>query len=401
MVSDFSAWFSRRRDAFVALRHDLHAHPELAFVETRTAQKASDYLRDCGLEISAPIAKTGFVASIRGEGSAPALGLRADLDALPILEGNDFGHRSRHDGVMHACGHDGHTVMLMAAARYLRERSRQTPFPGDIHFIFQPAEENEGGGRAMVEAGLFAQFPVAQVFGMHNMPGIPLGEFWIKSGPMTAGFDTFDIVIGAEGGHAAFPAKEGDAVTAAAALVSQLSTVVSRFIGATDAAVLVVTQIHGGSAYNILPAQMRISGSVRWFDTKIRAKIRERVEMACEGLAISHGVRTSFEYVPRYPPVINGEEGARYVAEAARHLVGGARVKEDFPPFMVSEDFAFLLEANPGAYLMMGNGEGAPALHTPHYDFNDEALCHGAALWVQLCDTFFAQTKASRFATAT
>ncbi|WP_374570638.1 M20 aminoacylase family protein [Phenylobacterium sp.] len=395
-MDDFRRWYEERRDEIVAWRRDLHAHPELAFEETRTAAFVAERLNAWGLEVHTGVARTGVVAVLPG-GQAPAIGLRADMDALPIEEANSFAHVSRHPGRMHACGHDGHTTMLLAAARYLAEHhARVGPPPGPIRFVFQPAEENEGGGRRMVEEGLFERFPMQSVFAMHNMPGLEVGRFMVRGGPVAAGFDTFDIVIGAPGGHAAMPAEGGDAVTAAAALALNLQTIVPRHVDANEAAILAVTRIHGGSAYNVLPDEMRLAGSVRWFNPKVRDEIRRRIEMQCAGLAQAYGVAASLTYQLRYPSVINAEAPAALAARAAVDVVGPERVATEFPPLMGSEDFAFLLERNPGAYLLLGNGsgEGGCLLHNPHFDFNDEAIGHGAALWVALCRRFFDEAQA-------
>ncbi|MDO8297688.1 MAG: amidohydrolase [Caulobacter sp.] len=395
-MTDFHTWYSDHRDQIVAWRRDLHAHPELAFEETRTAAFVAERLRAWGLEVHTGIARTGVVAVLPG-GEAPAIGLRADMDALSIEEANSFAHVSRHPGRMHACGHDGHTVMLLAAAWYLAEHhGRVGPPPGPIRFVFQPAEENEGGGRLMVQEGLFERFPMQSVFAMHNMPGLDVGKFMVQGGPVAAGFDTFDIVVGASGGHAALPATGGDAVTAAAALALNLQTIVPRQIDAKEAAILAVTRIHGGSAYNVLPDEMRLAGSVRWFNPQVRDEIHRRIEMHCAGVAHGYGVTASLTYEPRYPSVINAEAPAALAARACVDVAGSDQVATEFPPLMGSEDFAFLLERNPGAYLLLGNGsgEGGCLLHNPHFDFNDGAIVHGASLWVALCKRFFGEVQA-------
>ncbi|MDR3508266.1 MAG: amidohydrolase [Caulobacteraceae bacterium] len=388
MTAAFAAWFAAHRDEFIALRRDLHAHPELAFAENRTAAIVADRLEAWGLKVTRGVARTGVVATLHG-GPAAAIGLRADMDALPMQEANGFAHRSTIPGVMHACGHDGHTVILLAAARYLSETA--TALSGPIHFIFQPAEENEGGGRAMVEDGLFERFPVAAVFGLHNAPGIEVGHIHVRGGPITAGFDVFDFVVRAQGGHGAWPARGGDAITAAAALATQLPGIVSRHIDAADSVVLAVTRIEGGTAYNILPTEVRVSGSVRWFSHAAQGEIRRRLEMHRQGLTLSYGVEVELDYQCRYPPVINDNDAAQVAIGAARAWAGEDQVITEFAPVMGSEDFAFMLEARPGAYLLLGNGagEGGCHVHSPRYDFNDEAIVHGAGLWVTLCQRFF------------
>lgn len=382
------AWFERRRAELVSWRRDLHAHPEIAFEEKRTSAFVAEKLAACGLDVHTGIARTGVVATLAG-GDGPAIGLRADMDALPLEEANDFAHRSRHAGQMHACGHDGHVVMLLAAARFLAEHRG---LPGAVRFIFQPAEENEGGGRAMVEDGLFVRFPVHSVYGMHNLPGLPVGCFMVRAGPVSAGFDTFDFALRARGGHGAFAATGGDAVVAAASLSLQLQTIISRQVAATESAVLAVTQIHGGCAYNVLPDHVRVSGSVRWLRPEVRDEIRRCMTLHGQGVAESYGVHVSLEYEARYPPVINAVRPAALAARAARDVVGADAVVTRFPPLMGAEDFAFMLEKCPGAYLTVGNGpaqEGCQ-LHSPRYDFNDDALVPGGMFWVALCRRFFA-----------
>jgi amidohydrolase len=388
---DARAWLEHHRAQLVGWRRQLHANPEIAFQEERTSAFVADKLQAWGLEVHRGLARTGVVATLTG-GEGPAIGLRADMDALPMQEANTFAHRSVHAGQMHACGHDGHTVMLLAAAGFLAEHSTaKHALRGTVHFIFQPAEENEGGARVMVEDGLFERFPVHSVYGMHNRPGLDVGRFMVRSGPVSAGFDTFDFTIGAGGGHGAFPASGGDAVAAAAALIMQLQTIVSRQIAATESATLAVTQVHGGSAYNVLPNEIRVSGSVRWFKPEVQAEIRRRMSQQGQGVAASYGVSVVLDYQARYPSVINLDGPATLATRAARDVAGHSAVITEFAPLMGSEDFAFLLEKLPGAYLLTGNGpgEGGCQLHNPHYDFNDDAISHGAMFWIALCRRFF------------
>lgn len=390
-LSDARAWFERHRAEIVSWRHELHAYPETAFQEKRTSDFVAAKLESWGLEVCRGLARTGVVATLRGD-DGPAIGLRADMDALPLEEANTFAHRSRHAGRMHACGHDGHTAMLLTAARFLAEHhGARRPLPGIVHFIFQPAEENEGGGRLMVENGLFERFPVRSVFGVHNMPGLAVGKFMVRGGPVSAGFDTFEFTIRAAGGHGAFAATGGDAVIAAACLAMQLQTIVSRQVPATESAVLAVTQIHGGSAPNVLPEEVRLGGSVRWFNPDVQAEIRRRMTMHAQGIAQSYGVSIGFDYSARYPAVINTAEPAALAVRAARDVAGADAVITDFPPFMGSEDFSFMLQSTPGAYLAIGNGPANDSgqLHGPRYDFNDDAIVHGATFWVALCRRFF------------
>ncbi len=390
-------WLAEHDSELVSWRHRLHANPELAFGEHLTGDFIAQELLACGLDVSRGIGRTGLVATLQGRASGPgkagpAIGLRADMDALPMEEANRFDHRSTTSGRMHACGHDGHVVMLMAAARFLADqKSRGHLLPGTVRFIFQPAEENAGGAQVMIEDGLFERFPVDYIYGLHNFPGVPVGNFLIRSGPVTAGFDTFDITVNASGGHAAFAAAGGDAVGAAAALVGQLQTIVSRHVAAMENAVLAVTQINGGTAYNVLPDKVTISGSVRWFRPEVRDEIRQRIQLHTQGIAQPYAVSTSLDYHARYPSAINHPEAANIASQAACDAVGSERLIGHFPPSMGSDDFAFMLEKRPGAYLAMGNGVGMDysALHSPRYDFNDRAITPGALGWIALCLRFF------------
>lgn len=387
---DWRHWYAEHCDEIIGWRHDLHAHPELAFQETRTSDFVAEKLASFGLRVHRGLARTGVVGTLAND-TGPALGLRADMDALPLDEANGFAHRSRHAGIMHACGHDGHTTMLLAAARYLAERHGRTgSLVGPVHFIFQPAEENEGGGRAMVEDGLFTRFPMQVVFGMHNMPGVPVGRFMARSGPVAAGFDIFDITVQAQGGHGALVAAGGDAIVAASALVQQLQSIVSRQIDATDSVVLAITQIHGGTSYNVLPDSVHIAGSVRWFRAEAQRTLRRHLQMRLDGIAVAFGVHARLDYHERYPTVVNDAEAAALAVRAAADVAGANGVETEFAPLMGSEDFAFMLQAQKGAYVVTGNGqgEGGYPLHSPKYDFNDEAILHGAEFWIALARRF-------------
>ncbi|MDQ1154487.1 amidohydrolase [Brevundimonas sp. SORGH_AS_0993] len=393
-MSETRDWFARHGGEIVEWRRDIHAHPELAFQERRTAGFVAERLRTWGLEVHEGIAETGVIGVLRGaEGTqAPAIGLRADMDALPIEEATEIAYRSKHSGVMHACGHDGHTALLLGAARRIVDLTRtRGPFPGDIVFIFQPAEENEGGGRRMVEQGLFDRFPVRQVFALHNMPDLEIGRFITRAGAMLAGFDTFDVRVEAEGGHAAFPAVGGDAVVAAAALVMGFQTIVPRQTPASAAALLAVTMIAGGSAHNVLPDVVTLGGSLRWFERPVIEEIRCRMQAHCRGVETAYGVKVILDYQERYPALVNDVASTDLAARAARRAVGEDRVATDIAPIMGSEDFAFMLERTPGAYLGFGNGPGTGGclLHNPRYDFNDAALETGVAFWTALVETFF------------
>lgn len=364
-------------------RRHIHAHPELAFEETQTAAFVAEKLRSFGIDVVEGIAGTGVVGTLQRGGGNRSIGLRADLDALPIVEANDFEHRSTQPGVMHACGHDGHTTMLLGAAAYL---AASDTFSGTVHFIFQPAEENEGGARAMVEAGLFEQFPMEAVYGMHNIPGIPVGEFAVKPGPMMAAFDIFDITVRGRGGHAAIPQQTVDPVLIGTKIVEALQTLVAREINPQEPAVLSVTQFHGGDAYNVIPDQVSISGCTRCFSTRVQAQFEQSIERVACGIASGFGAEIEFSYERRYPPTVNSPTETESAAEAAIAVSGATAVNRAPKPSMGSEDFAYMLQEKPGCYIWIGNGdgEGSCMIHNPGYDFNDEILPIGASYWSAL-----------------
>jgi hippurate hydrolase len=367
-------------ERMVAWRHDLHAHPELAFAETRTADFVARELAACGFAVRTGLGRTGVVGTL-SRGAGPSVGLRADMDALPIHEETGLPHASRTPGVMHACGHDGHVSMLLGTARHL---AAQDDLAGTVHVIFQPAEECEGGGRAMVEDGLFRLFPCDAVFGLHNWPGLPVGTFATRPGPIMASLDTFEIAVTGFGTHAAMPERGTDTLVVVAELVLALQTVVSRRIAATDSAVLSVTQIHGGDAYNVIPDRAVIRGTVRCLGEGIRARIAELVETIARGTAGTHGARAEVDYRFGYPATVNTEAAAALALDAAGRVAGIAERRTDLPPSMASEDFAYMLGACPGAYAWIGADGAKPGrpLHNPGYDFNDDVLPLGAAYWV-------------------
>lgn len=367
----------------VSWRHHLHQHPEIAFEEKQTAAFVADKLKLWGYEVDTGLAGTGVVATRRAT-TGPAIGLRADMDALRIDELNNFAHCSRHAGVMHACGHDGHTTMLLGAAHYLAQLDQ---LPGTVRFIFQPAEENEGGAEVMIREGLFQRHPVDAIFGMHNYPGLPVGSFAVRSGPLTAGFDTFEILVTGMGGHSSKPAQHGEAVTAAAALVGLLQNIVAREVDPLASAVLAVTQINGGSEWNVIPDTVTLRGSTRYFLSSVQKQIEDRMSDVCAGVALAYGVKINLDYRHRYPAVTNSKRESQWAFEAARSVVGASQVITEFAQEMGAEDFAFMLRHKPGCYALIGNGDDGArgGLHTPRYDFNDEALVIGAAFWVSLC----------------
>ena len=376
-------------DDMVAWRRDLHAHPETAFEEQRTSDFVAGKLAEWGIEVHRGLATTGVVGVLHGKGGGGrAIGLRADMDALHIEELNDFAHRSTVEGKMHACGHDGHTTMLLGAARYLAETRN---FDGTVYLIFQPAEENEGGGRVMVEEGLFERFPAEQVFGLHNMPGVGVGEVAMRSGPAMAAFDIFELTVTGTGAHAAMPHRGIDPVMVAAQIVTALQTIVSRTIDPLESAVVTVTQVHAGDTWNVIPEQAVLRGTARSFQREIRDRIEADIARIAEGIAASFGARAELRYERRYPAVVNTPEATELAARVAAEVVGAAQVSTDSPPLMGSEDFAYMLEARPGCYIWLGNGvEGGPGgcfVHNPRYDFNDEASVVGASYWARLVET--------------
>lgn len=370
-----------------ALRRDLHAHPELAFDEQRTSDAVAAALNRLDIEVHRGLARTGVVGRLRmGTGQGPAIGLRADMDALPLAELNSFPHRSRHEGRMHACGHDGHTAMLLGAAEVLAARRDGGP-DGIVHFIFQPAEEHEGGGRVMVEEGLFERFPMQRVFGLHNWPGLPAGSFAVMAGPVMAGTDRFEIKITGRGGHAAMPHQARDTVLAGAALVQALQQLVSRAVDPQDAAVVSVTRFNAGHADNILPETAMLGGTVRAFDAEMQSMLEAGLRRICQGIELAHGVEMAVNYERGYPPTINDAQVASLCREVAQQ-VSGERAVVTAKPSMGAEDFAYLSSVVPGCYVWLGNGpgEGGCMLHSPHYDFNDAIIPTGIRYWVRLVE---------------
>jgi hippurate hydrolase len=375
-------------------RRDIHAHPETAFEEVRTADFVAEKLAAFGLEVHRGLATTGVVGVLEGQSNASgrAIGLRADMDALHIEELNDFRHRSCHDGKMHACGHDGHTAMLLGAAKYLSETRN---FDGRVAFIFQPAEENEGGGRVMVEEGLFEKFPVEAVYGLHNMPGMPVGTVSLRSGPAMAAFDIFEIVVTGKGTHAAMPQLGIDPIVTGAQIVSALQTIASRRTAPIDTVVVSVTQFHAGDTWNVIPETAVIRGTVRSFNKAIQDQMERDIERMSRAICESQGATMTLRYERRYPALVNTEAETRIAAAVAARVVGEDKVTLGAEPLMGSEDFAYMLQARPGCYVWLGNGtEGGPggcAVHNPHYDFNDDISVIGASYWATLVEQTLAK----------
>jgi amidohydrolase len=377
----------------IAIRQDIHRHPEVGFEETRTAAVVAERLRAWGLDVTEGIAKTGVVATLKGHlPGQRAIGLRADLDALHIQEVTGRDHGSIVPGKMHACGHDGHTAMLLGAARYLAEHRDE--FGGTVTFIFQPAEEGLGGGREMVAEGLFDRFPVDAVYGMHNMPGIPAGEFRTRTGAFLAASDTWTVVFKGTGGHGGAGAHLAtDATLPLAHFIMALQTIVSRNVAAADTAVISVGSIAGGNAgsSNIMPARVTISGTARSYKPKVRDLMEKRLTELAHAQAAAFDCTAEVVYERRYPPLITHAEPTAISVTAASALVGADKVETDCPPFTGSEDFSFMLQTRPGGFIMIGNGTAPDGsvhhVHTPDYDFNDQILTLGSAYWIQLVRT--------------
>jgi len=366
-------------------RHHIHANPETAFEEVATSAFVAEKLRSFGLEVHTGLAKTGVVGVLTsGEGNS-AIGLRADLDALHVRERSGVPYASRHEGRMHACGHDGHTTMLLGAARAL---ARTKSFHGTVYFIFQPAEENEGGGRVMVEEGLFDRFPMRAVYGMHNWPRMPIGTFAMRAGPLMGAYDVFEIVATGKGAHAAMPYTAKDPMLFAAHVITALQTIVARNLHPQDAGVVSVTQIHGGDTWNVIPQEVVLRGTVRTFKREVQDLIEERMRGIVAGVAATFDMSATVRYERRYPATVNSETETRHAVAAAAAVVGPERVDTDPTPEMGSEDFSFMLQAKPGCYVWLGAGRGpeTPNIHSPQYDFNDDALAIGASYWVTLAE---------------
>jgi hippurate hydrolase len=372
-------------DEMTRWRRDIHAHPELGFEEKRTSDLVAAKLAEFGVEVHRGIGKTGVVGVLRAGSSKRTVGLRADMDCLPIEEANTFAHRSKHVGKMHACGHDGHTTMLLGAARYLAETRN---FDGTVNFIFQPAEEGIGGAKAMIDDGLFKRFPCDAIFGMHNRPGMALGKFAVRSGAMMAGGAFFDIDIEGRGSHGARPEAGVDSILVASHIIAALQSIVARNVRPVDTAVLSVTQIHGGNAYNVIPQTVRLSGTVRAFSNEVMQLIGRNIARVAEGVAAGFGAKAKTDFRAIFPPTINNTEEAEYAAAICAEVAGAESVKRDPALIMASEDFSFMLNEVRGCYINIGNGdgEGACEVHNPGYDFNDSALPYGASFFVRLVE---------------
>ncbi|HTQ33290.1 MAG TPA: M20 aminoacylase family protein [Stellaceae bacterium] len=379
-------------DELTQTRRDIHAHPELGFEEERTADIVAAKLAEYGCEVHRGLATTGVVGTIRRGNSLKAIGLRADMDCLPMQELNDFAHRSMHDGKMHACGHDGHTTMLLGAAKYL---AKTRNFDGTVHFIFQPGEEGHGGGRVMVEQGLFDKFPCGAVFAMHNKPGIPVGAMATRVGALLAATDRFDITVRGQGVHAAYPHLGVDPFVAGAQIVTALQSVVARNVEPIDSAVVTIGFMKGGSAYNVIPDELQIGGTVRSFRPETQDMIERRMDEIVRGTAAACGATAALTYRRGYPPTVNHAAEAEFACDVAAEICGGDMVNRNIAPTMGGEDFSYMLRAVPGAMMWLGNGsgEGGCYLHNARYDFNDSALPYGVSFFVRLAERFLAKIE--------
>jgi hippurate hydrolase len=374
------------QEELTAWRRDLHAHPELAFEEVRTAAFVAEKLRAFGVdEVHTGIAGTGVVGVLRSGGGSRSVALRCDMDALPIAERTGAAHASRIPGKMHACGHDGHTTMLLGAARYLAETRR---FDGTVYLIFQPAEEGRGGSKRMIEEGLFERFPADAVYGLHNWPSLPVGAFAMSPGPAMAAADQITIRLTGRGCHAAMPHLGRDPIVGAALVIQALNALVGREVDPVDQALVSITKVAAGDTFNVVPEEAVLLGTVRTFRAATRDRLESRIGEVVAGIATATGLAEEVHYHRGYPPTINHAREAAIGAEVAAEIAGEAQVDRAAPPSMGAEDFAFMLEERPGAYIRMGNGSDADGrvLHSPHYDFNDAALPFGISYWVRLAE---------------
>lgn len=372
-------------DEMTAWRRDFHMHPELAYEETRTAGIVADKLESWGIEVKRGVGKTGVVGVIHGNGDGPSIGLRADMDALPIDEANDTAWKSQNAGVMHACGHDGHTTMLLGAAKYLAETRN---FAGTVNVIFQPAEEGYAGAKAMIDDGLFEDFPCDQVYGLHNWPEMPAGTVAAVKGPIMAAADKFDIKVTGKGAHGAMPHHGVDPVVIGAQIVTAIQSLVSRSTDPMDTAVISTTMFHAGAAYNVIPDEAVLSGTVRTFNPKVQDRIEAGMKSIAAGIAEAMGAKTDVDYRRGYPATVNHARETDLASGVAASVVGTENVRDDVTPTMGAEDFSFMLNQKPGCYLWLGQGGGSSSanVHHPLYDFNDKVLPIGASVLARLVE---------------
>ena len=371
-------------------RQDLHRIPEIGLQEHKTSEFIKNKLKSWNIDFKSGYANTGIVAWVKGSKgtSEKTIGLRADFDALPMTENNSFNHKSMNEGMMHACGHDGHTTMLLGAAKYLKENPE---FDGKVYFIFQPGEEGFSGGEKMIKEGLFKDHKIDEVYALHNWPELPIGQFGVSTGPIMAAVDEFDIIVKGKGGHAALPHLAIDPVVIASQIVLSLQTIISRFLNPVDKALITVTKIHGGSAHNVIDDEVILSGTVRTFKPSIRDQIERKIKEIVKGFANANGGDSEVVYIRKYPPTINSEKESIFASNVAKELVGEKNVQMDVEPSMGGEDFSYLLNEKPGSYLYIGQGDvdHQDNLHTTKYDFNDDLLPIGVNYWVNLVKNFF------------
>ncbi len=379
---------SQLHQQMISWRHWLHQHPELSFNELLTSDYIASVLQDNDIEMHRGMAVTGIVATIHGNRSGGSIGLRADMDALPIQELNEFEHKSIHDGKMHACGHDGHSTRLLGAAEYFKEHD---DVAGTVHCIFQPAEEGDGGGRLMVEEGLFDKFPCDAVYGMHNWPGLAAGKFAVHDRAVMAAVDSIHITIKGKGGHAAMPDQVVDPILTGCQVITALQSIVSRNVSPLESAVISITIVKAGNISNVIPDEMEITGTLRYFDKAVGEQIKQRMKSVVENTCKAMGASGTIEVISGYPATINTPKHADKCTVAAAKIVGAENVLRDLPPSMGAEDFSFILNESEGAYIWIGNGEvpkgelsGGCMLHNTHYDFNDDISANGASYWIQL-----------------
>ncbi|MGC7406551.1 M20 aminoacylase family protein [Pandoraea pneumonica] len=387
--SDLDALLALGSDELRALRRDLHAHPELRFEERRTADVVADYLTSLGYEVDRGMAGTGVVATLPGQDPTRGIVLRADMDALPIQEANTFDHASCHHGVMHACGHDGHTTMLLGAARALRELPQ---LPGSVHFVFQPGEEGGAGAQKMIDDGLFERFPTQAVFGMHNWPTLPAGEFGLRTGAIMAAGVRFRITIRGKGAHAAQPHLGLDPIPLACSMVLQCQTLAARHKDPVAPAVVSVCMMHAGDTDNVIPDTAELRGTIRTLSSEVLNQLQDGIRRIGDGLALASGATIETEFFQYYPATVNTKHETALCEQVIRDTFGDAATHADVPPNMTSEDFGFMLEAKPGAYVLIGNaprGETGVGLHHPAYDFNDDIIGDGVRYWVALAQAYY------------
>jgi len=371
-------------------RQYLHKNPEIGLEEFKTSEYIQNKLNSWGIKYKSGYSKTGIIGWVKGNkgNSDKSIGLRADMDALPMPELNTFEYKSKNEGMMHACGHDGHTSMLLGAAKYLKENA---DFDGTVYFIFQPGEEGFGGGKIMVDEGIFKDFKIDEIYALHNWPELPLGQFGVTDGPMMAAVDEFDIIVKGKGGHAAMPENTIDPIIISSQIILSIQTIISRFISPVDKALISITKISGGTAYNVIDDQVTLSGTVRTFKHETRNNIENKIKETVQGICQAYSAKSEIIYTKKYPPTINSKKESNFASNVAKELVGNENVFENIDPSMGGEDFSYMLNEKPGSYLYIGQGDEKHKshLHTTKYDFNDNLLPIGVNFWVKLVQKYF------------